>query len=75
MFDAAERCDAIYLNVRSGCVVVAVVSKKTKQNISVLIRVFEGTETYNAMNVPQEGRPLGKMLLFLFVRKLDVSVC
>lgn len=72
MFDAAERWDAIYLNVRSGCVMVTVVSKKT-QNISVLIREFEGTKTCNATNVPQEGRPLGKMLLLLFVRKLDVE--
>lgn len=74
MFDAVERWDAIYLNVISGCVMVAVVSKKTP-NISLLIRELEGTKTCNATNVPQEGRPLGKMLLLLFVRKLDVSVC
>lgn len=49
--------------------------QKNPQNISVLIREFEGTKTCNATNVPQEGRPLGKMLLLLFVKKLDVSVC
>lgn len=59
-----RRDGMLYILMSDQDVLWWLLCQKKTQNISVLIREFEGTKTCNATNVPQEGRPLGKCFCF-----------